>query len=87
MDNQTIEFSVGQPVTYFPYEHAYKATVTAVRPHIGDFGRPDHRVFYTLSGRDGHRVKVQSPGASISESQYFEPCPEKDKPRYKTKHP
>ena len=85
MTNQTIEFSIGDPVTYYPYEHAYTATVTGIRAHRDRLGRPDDRVFYFLTGRGDPRVETETTGISISESQYFEPC--QDKPEFKTKHP
>jgi hypothetical protein len=68
---QAIEFKVGDPVTYKPYERAFKASVKEIRAHKSSIGLDDDRVFYILTGRDGDRVQSESTGLCIAESKYF----------------
>ncbi len=73
MNQDKFEFSIGDEVTYKPYEKELKAIVIGVGfehlRHIRD--EHDNRVFYQLRG-DG--VVSKTSGRSIVESEYFDPA-------------
>lgn len=70
------EFKIGDAVTFKPYEKECKCRVKAIR-HGGtgdgmNWGKPDDRIFYVLSGE---AISITT-GTSIMESSLFEPWTE-----------
>ena len=68
------EFKIGDLVTFHPYESKIKAKVIEVINTGKDqFGRPDSRVFYRLTGYGKTPLATRTTGKSIMESVLFEP--------------
>ncbi len=69
MNQDKFEFSIGDEVTYKPYEKALKAIIKEV--DVKNRFEEDERIFYKLGG---DAVVSVTSGLSIMESEYFEPC-------------
>ena len=71
----TIEFKVGDTVTYKPYEKAHQGVVVSIQQGMWGHGKymgtgePDERIFYELGGD----CNVKCTGMCIVESKLFEP--------------
>ena len=73
------EFEVGELVTFHQYESKIEAKVVEVINTGKDqFGRPDNRVFYRLTGAGETPLATRTTGKSIEESAcllYTSPSP------------
>lgn len=75
-DHPTMEFSIGETVTFKPYEHAYERVVANYTWSHG----VHNQLLYVLKRKDspGKRGSNHTSGVCIKESKYYVPWEESE---------